>query len=186
MSSALNNAFPFVSQKQLGYQPAEVNEFVAKLREQYLAPESTSLTALQIRGQEFSLARGGYQIDLVDAAIDRLEDKFAEREISRMLAQSRDSVLERSAQIRELLSSRVSRPSKSRFSRTGLFLRGYDPRQVDSFVDQVSHHLAGRADLELSKVRRAVFRSSRNGYHESKIDAFIDRVIELLQIERNL
>jgi DivIVA domain-containing protein len=39
--------------------------------------------------------------------------------------------------------------------------------------------------LQLNVVRRAIFKANRGGYVESQVDAFIDRVVEILQIEKN-
>jgi len=39
--------------------------------------------------------------------------------------------------------------------------------------------------LAMDDVRRVVFNVKRLGYVEAQVDAFIDRVIEALQIEQN-
>jgi DivIVA domain-containing protein len=67
----------------------------------------------------------------------------------------------------------------------GYLLRGYDRKQVDQLCNQVSVHLASGTPLQLNVVRRAIFKAKRGGYVESQVDAFIDRVVEILQIEKN-
>jgi DivIVA domain-containing protein len=37
----------------------------------------------------------------------------------------------------------------------------------------------------MSEVRRIVFSAQRGGYAENQVDAFIDRVIQILHYERN-
>lgn len=175
-------SFPTVSQNHKGYRPEQVDQFIGQLKQQYLSPQNSYLRSQELRSKEFDLVNGGYQINLVDEAIDRLEDKFADRELA---AKSVDEKNHRAREIKQLLSGRCERPSKKRFDRTGLFLRGYNVVQVDEFMNQVSGHLDAQSLLELSSVRHIVFKSTRNGYDESRVDLFIDRVIELLQIERN-
>lgn len=175
-------SFPTVSQNHKGYRPEQVDEFIGQLKQQYLSPQESYLKSQELRSKEFDLVNGGYQINLVDEAIDRLEDRFADRELA---AKSVEEKVSRAVEVRELLSGRCARPVKKRFDRTGFLLRGYNVAQVDAFMDQVAKHLDSPSLLDLSSVRHIVFRSTRNGYDESRVDLFIDRVIELIQIERN-
>jgi DivIVA domain-containing protein len=144
------------------------------------------LTANQLRNTEFDLVHGGYDLLAVDTAMDRLEDAFAAREIQRQkLFRGDFAVNDRLERITEIVRGRLDRPKRKKFSNVGFLLRGYDRKQVDLLCAQVADHLNSGNQLHLNVVRRAIFTAKRGGYVESQVDAFIDRVVEILQIEKN-
>ncbi len=178
-------SFPFPNAKpsKLGYEPSEVDTFVAEAREAHNNNEDGQ--SLGIREREFTLVKGGYSVTAVDVALDRLEDVFSARRIAAQLAKSgSESLNERANEIRILLVGRLERPIGKRFNSTGLILRGYSRKQVDGFLVDVSSHIDTRTALSLDEVRKVIFTPKRGGYAENQVDAFIDRVIELLQIEK--
>ena len=155
-------------------------------RAQFEDPTAESVTANSIRNTEFDLVKGGYLISAVDTAMDRLEDTFAAREIQRQkLFRGDFAVTDRRTRIVEIIAGRVSRPKRKRFSSAGWLLRGYSRKQVDALCSQIEAHLNNQATLKINSVRRAIFKAKRGGYLESQVDAFLDRVVELLQIEKN-
>lgn len=178
-------SFPKAKKSVYGYEPTEVDAFIAKAREQYARTEADLLASIDLRRTEFKLVKGGYSISAVDSAIDRLEDTFAERELSRLKARGGyEAIHERAMQIKIALVGRLDRKPGKRFKRTGLILRGYNRRQVERFLARVEKHIESGDALSLDYVRRIIFKASRGGYAENQVDAFIDRVVELLQIER--
>jgi DivIVA domain-containing protein len=50
---------------------------------------------------------------------------------------------------------------------------------------QIQKHLDAGEKLQLNVVRRSIFKAKRGGYVEAQVDAFLDRVAEILQIEKN-
>ncbi len=177
--------FPNAKPKKLGYEPSEVDAFVAQAREAYNNLEDGQ--RLGIRDREFALIKGGYSVTAVDVAMDRLEDSFSARRVSELLAKSgSESLNERANEIRLLLVGRLERPIGKRFDSTGMIFRGYSRKQVDTFLLAVSSHIDTRTALSLDEVRTVIFTPTRGGYAENQVDAFIDRVIELLQIEKAL
>ncbi len=180
-------SFPFPSAKprKLGYQPVEVDEFIAEARAQY--NNHLDGADLEIRTREFALIKGGYSVSAVDAALDRLEESFAVRRNENLLKQvGHEALLERANHIRVALVGRLERPKKHRFNSTGFVLRGYSKKEVDNFLAVVENHIETRSSLSLDAVRKVLFTAKRGGYAENQVDAFIDRVIELLQIEKVL
>lgn len=178
--------FPSVAPKLLGYAPDQVDLFVQQARAQFEDPTAETVTANSIRNTEFDLVKGGYLISAVDTAMDRLEDTFAAREIQRQkLFRGDFAVNDRKARIVEIIAGRLARPKRKRFASTGWLLRGYSRMQVDALCSQIDDHLNKQAPLSINSVRRAIFKATRGGYRESQVDAFLDRVIELLQIEKN-
>jgi DivIVA domain-containing protein len=178
-------SFTFPKSKKLGYEPAAVDAFIARAREQYSHRDANIITSLDLRRAEFPMVKHGYSVSAVDGAIDRLEDAFAKSEIERKRAAGGyDALRDRIIAIKSSLRGRLDRPKRHHFSSTGWILRGYDRKQVDRFMASVSAHVETGRELDLNSVRRAVFKVKRGGYAEIEVDAFIDRVVELLHIER--
>lgn len=179
--------FPRAAGKSKGYAPEQVDALIDRARNQYQSPDQELLTAQELRNAQFDFAPGGYLIAAVDSAIDRLEDSFAAREIQRQKNNhSETAVADRLARVKAVIAGRLERKRGRRFAPTGLLLRGYSRRQVDKLCVQISSHLEAKVPLDVYLVRRMTFKSTRNGYHEAQVDAFIDRVIEVLQLEKNL
>lgn len=179
-------SFPKESAKQFGYNPEQVDSFVELARRQFNDASLGLVTADQVRNTEFDLVAGGYIIGAVDTALDRLEDSFASREIAHQKITRGDAALaDRLARVVEIVKGRTDRPKGKKFKSTGLLLRGYSRKQVDALCDQIALHVGSGTKLPLNVVRRSTFKTKRGGYVESQVDAFIDRVVEILQIEAN-
>ncbi len=182
----MSNQFPITAKSKLGYEPAQVDAFIEMARQQYEHPEGHMLTAARIRETEFDMVKAGYQVEKVDAALDRIEDALADNEIARKIEQrgkfAVDDQLER---VTELVRGRLDRPKAKRFSRTKWPSRGYNRKQVDKLCNLILEHLVNNEQLLMAEVRRTVFTAQRGGYAENQVDAFIDRVIEILHNERN-
>lgn len=177
--------FPRAKPRKLGYAAAEVDEFIAQARVAYTS--GSDGTELGIREKEFALVKGGYSVTAVDVALDRLEDSFAHRHYERTVQTSGlEALHERANKIRVLLVGRLERPKGKRFDNTGFVLRGYSRKQVDKFLVDVARHIDTRSDISLDEVRKVIFTPKRGGYAENQVDAFIDALIELLQIEKVL
>ncbi|MFM6939204.1 MAG: DivIVA domain-containing protein [Rhodoluna sp.] len=178
--------FPTVDKKKPGYSIEQVDQFLANARVQFTNPGQTSVTAHDVRNTEFDLVHGGYVPEIIDGAMDKLEDSFASREIQRQKADKGSYALDdRLARVIELIRGRLERPKGKRFASNGFLLRGYSRKQVDALCEHVMRHLDSSAPLSIDDVRRIVFNAKRGGYVEAQVDAFIDRVIEALQIEQN-
>ncbi len=163
-----------------------MDAFIEKARVQYSNPNSELVTSNSLRNTEFDLIKGGFEIAAVDTAMDRLEDTFAKREIERQMnLKGQSAVLDRLDRIIEIVQGRLVRPKRRKFSNVGWLLRGYSRSQVDQLCAQIQTHLDSGEKLQLNVVRRAIFKAKRGGYVEAQVDAFLDRVAEILQIEKN-
>ena len=179
-------SFPRASEKQNGYVPAQVEELIAKAREQHSNPAAQIISANELRQAEFDFEHGGYSISAVDSALDRLEDTFSTRELARERQMSGEyQIQNRLSSAIELIRGRLDRPKGKKFANTGFLLRGYNRKSVDQLCDQIARLLQSGTELNLDSVRRVIFTAKRGGYVESQVDAFIDRVVEVLHIERN-
>ena len=186
-ASTGHSSFPLAERGQLGYQPEEVDAFLERARDTYdqggdlLSP----VTALEIRGLAFPLKKRGYSARFVDAAMDRLEEVFYERERRARMAQIGEEAWW--AEVGQLLREargRLDRPRGKRFRTRGIFASGYRKSQVDAFLDRVSALFAGDDQLTTAEVRGVVFHSQWRGYDEDQVDALLDAVVELLLATR--
>lgn len=176
-------AFPLAAGKQHGYRPDQVDAFLQRARSTFeqTAPAGTEMTATEIRHTAFALKRRGYSARHVDAAMDRLEEVFAQRERRAHMAEIGEEAWW--GEVQQLLSEirgRLERERGKRFRGRGWFAIGYRRSQVDAFLDRVSALLAGRASLSASEVRSVVFHAQWRGYDEDQVDAFLDAVVDLM------
>ncbi|NBQ93096.1 MAG: DivIVA domain-containing protein [Micrococcales bacterium] len=175
----------FPRAKKLGYAIDEVNVFLDKARVQYLNPEQLIIDTQTLRATRFKLVKHGYSISAVDAALEKLEDVFASRELEAKLRElGFNEFLAELNQIKQLIDSRLVRPKRKRFARRGWPFRGYDRKQVDALCSRVATHVKAEAELTVRDVRIEVFKSKRGGYAEHQVDAFMDKVVELLQRQK--
>lgn len=176
------SAFKKVSKGKLGYEPAEVDAFIIRARDQYNNFSAQILDWRDITAQKFEVVKGGYDMASVDVAIDKLQDTFAQRELSKAtnpFAQTLSSSLLN--ELRALLLGRSSRPKNAKFSSAGVVGLGYSRKEVDALLSIVQEFLEGEEELTLEEVRSLSFKVQRGGYFESQVDAYIERLVEYLQ-----
>jgi DivIVA domain-containing protein len=159
-----------------GYDVAQVDTFLTRAL-------GGGITSAQVRSVGFDLVRGGYEVDAVDAALDRLEDQLsaAERQHEQAALGERRFVSQITSQA-QVLRARLARPHGDRFARASTWAPAYDVTDVDELCDLVADYFDGVQPLTVDRLRSAVFRSRRGarGYSEGAVDAFIDRVIAVM------
>jgi DivIVA domain-containing protein len=92
----------------------------------------------------------------------------------------------------QFLREQLDGPHMRRFPRSGMLRRGYDLDEVDAFVDHVvarmdaakDSHSIGHGDLTVELVRSVGFKPRRGGYAEEAVDETLDRVVEMLLVQR--
>ena len=186
-ASTGHSSFPLAERGQLGYQPEEVDAFLERARDTYDqgADVLSPVTALEIRGLAFPVKKRGYSARFVDAAMDRLEEVFYERERRARMAQiGEEAWWAEVGQLLREVRGRLDRPRGKRFRTRGIFASGYRKSQVDAFLDRVSALFAGDDQLTTAEVRGVVFHSQWRGYNEDQVDALLDAVVELLLATR--
>lgn len=178
--------FDLAPENKPGYDINQVNAFIALARQQFSDQNRQLLSSNQVRQVEFDLVHGGYDIKSVDGAIERLEDAFVAREISRERQIIGNTQIDlRFINLKNLLEGRLCRPKNKKFSRAAWPLRGYNRKQVDELCVSLSAGLNGGANFEVKQARNAIFKASRGGYVEGQVDAFIDRAVEYLQLQNH-
>ena len=182
----MTKKFALTKGRKHGYSVEQVDAFIEMARQQYEKPEGYLLASERVRETEFDLVRGGYNVIEVDSALDRIEDALADRELKRKRAsRGEHALVDQLQRTSEIVKTRAERPKKKRFERVSWPARGYNRKQVDVLCNLVLEHLVNSEPLTMSEVRRIVFSAQRGGYAENQVDAFIDRVIQILHIERN-
>ncbi|MBL8931769.1 MAG: DivIVA domain-containing protein [Kineosporiaceae bacterium] len=182
----MTDTFPRASRLAKGYDAEQVEAFLARARAAYEdGGRGGAMTSWHIRTVGFDLVRGGYDVEAVDAALDRIEDAFARREKHR--GEERAGANGWQTQLRsqeQSLRAQLARNDGQRFPRgSGLELT-YDIDQVDELCRRIEDAFASGRPLSPDAVRLAVFKSRRGarGYREASVDAFLDRVVELLVV----
>lgn len=170
----------FPTAKKLGYSPAQVDAFLDRARAAYDGG-GTDVTAADIRGAAFDFERHGYDPQAVDAALERLENVFAEREreeARRKLGDSRYMAQQR--ELAQAIVDRLGRPDGNRFDRAGGLTFGYSRRDVDRFARRLIRYFREGRPMSVDEVRHVVFRPERHGYREAQVDAVLDAVVEVM------
>lgn len=178
-------AFPLAGKKEIGYEPEVVEEFLALARSSYevtSAPQTGGITSEDVRGAAFPLKKQGYSARYVDAALDRLEEVFFERERrAELRSRGEEAWWDETRQLLSEVRGRIQRPRGKRFRRRGFFATGYRRTQVDAFMDRISAMFERRElDIPAAEIRDVVFHSQWRGYSEDQVDALLDAVIELV------
>lgn len=178
--------FERVDRNEYGYNVKQVDQFLAKARQYYTSndPDAQTITSRDVRAAAFDPARGGYEAEAVDAALDRLEDVFAQRERDQLIGdEGEEAWLMQIGRISAVLRARLHRDDGDRFrlpkKRKS---RSYNIDDVDDLCRDLLGYFEADQPLSVDVVRRAVFRSEegRNGYEEAQVDAFMDKVVELM------
>lgn len=179
-------AFPIATRGQLGYRIDQVDAFLERARSTYdQQPPEKPVTSSEIRRTAFAVRRRGYAARFVDAAMDRLEEVFYERERrTRVREIGEDAWWGETQQLLSEVRGRLLRTRGKRFKRRGIFASGYRRTQVDAFLDRIAAMLAGEDSLSTAEVRGVVFHSQWRGYNEDQVDALLDSVIEIMLATR--
>ncbi|MHA7281004.1 DivIVA domain-containing protein [Arthrobacter sp. MDT2-2] len=180
-----SSPFARVGRREFGYNTRQVDRFLTKARAHYNAEHPDgAITSTDVRGMSFDPARGGYEPSAVDAALDRLEDVFAQRERDRVIAtEGEEAWLRMIGRTAAVLRRRLRRPAGERFRRpTRTKSPSYNVEDVDRLCDELLQYLENSVPMSVDVVRRAVFREARgaDGYEENQVDVFLERVVELM------
>lgn len=177
-------SFPLSKGKELGYKPAEVDAFLSEVRKAYEndSIHYPNIGCRQIRERSFPLVKNGYTVRFVDAALERLEEVFFEREKRRYIRDhGEDAWWQKMRETLSAVRARVNRSQGKRFKRKSILASGYKCAEVDAFLDTVSE-LLERRELTLAPaaVRGVVFHSQTRGYREEQVDALLDALLDLV------
>ena len=177
----MEDLFPTVGRWASGYDREEVEEFFERAKAAYENGE-VAMSGADVRSAAFDLVRHGYDPAAVDAALDRLETAFIQRDRSEFVASnSQDAWMEQVAEQATSLYPRLVRPRNERFAPPERG-RGYQREAVDDVLDDLVAYFDEGAELTAADLRSATFpaASRSSAYAEGPVDAFLDRAIEIL------
>lgn len=178
--------FERVQRNQYGYNAKQVDQFLERARVSFETPRAADreINSRDVRAVAFDPVKGGYAAAGVDAALDRLEDALALRERDELVAErGEEAWLREVGRLAALLRGRLHRPDGERFRRPSKAkARSYDTADVDALCHDLIGYFDEDRPLSVDNVRRAVFAPAigAEGYEESQVDAFLERVVELM------
>lgn len=178
--------FDRVERSKYGYNAKQVDAFLNRARKSFEDPSGSAepVASSDVRDVAFDPVKGGYDAHSVDAALDRLEDAFARRERDDLInSQGEEAWLRQIGKLSAILRGRLHRPDGERFRRpVKKNARSYNVQDVDALCVELIGYLENDQPLSVDNVRRAVFRAAKGGegYEEAQVDAFLDRVVELM------
>lgn len=181
-------AMPFetVPASDYGYNVEQVDEFLARARGTFngQGADDEVVTSHLVRRTAFDPQKGGYDARAVDSALDRLEDVFAKREREALVeAEGEEAWLQQVGRLSTILRGRLHRQPGERFRRPSRRnVSSYNVEDVDALCDELLDYFEKDVPMSVDSVRRATFREAQgqDGYEESQVDAFLDRVVELM------
>lgn len=183
-NGAVDSIFPHARKPKLGYNTAQVEEFLKVARRAYDGnplPGDAPLTSEKIRLTAFAMQKGGYSTSNVDAALERLEDAFAaqERQVASRL-HGDEAWLREARATAQVVSNRLARPETQRFDRMNPLVLGYNVREVDRFADKLTRYFRDGWPISVDDVRTVVFSTQRGGYREAQVDLVLDAVVDVM------
>ena len=178
---AVSTTFTRVKKSQRGYDIDEVEDFLEEVKRAYQQDASATVDAEAIRTVGFGLVKGGYKVEEVDQALDRLEDEFAKRAKEQLLARGgKDALFSGVRGAAKELLARLKRKKGQKFRRAGWLRQGYDRKQVDAFAERLVDYFESREQLTIAEVRAVAFTPKSNGYSEAQVDGVLDSVVEIM------
>lgn len=196
MAQETTTAIAHAGRRKWGYDPEQVDAFLERAHDLYESGDAR-LTQRDIQNVSFDLAKGGYEIAQVDAALTRLERAVADRHTAWQLAHDgKDAWRNETEALYHSISERLDRPAGERFADGQAKRPSYDRKQVDRLADQVADKAAAElgldgvslaevsdlADVTSELVATSTFtqRKGRKGYDERQVDFFFNICVELL------
>lgn len=180
----MKGKFPCVKFFKKGYDPVGVDEFFDFAEQAYTGGlPAYEFSAEQVRRAMFKLVRGGYDPYTVDAALDRMEAGFIQRDRANHIAINGEAAwLSHVADRATTLYPRLSRPLGERFAHPEPGQAGYSAQHVDDFLGRLADFFDQNQPLTVSEIRSLTFPPAKEekAYVEGAVDAYLARVIEIL------
>lgn len=182
--------------RKLGYDTTQVDAFLERAHTLYDS-EGINLTQQDIQSVSFELAKDGYVISQVDAALHRLEQAVVDKQTAWEIGQQgRVAWKAQTEKLYQKVASHVERAPRERFKPGAPKQPSYDKKQVDRIADQVvdkaaaalgvdgvtQNDVKGLADLNADTVNNVIFtqRKGKKGYDERQVDYFLNVCVQLL------
>lgn len=182
--------------RKWGYDPAQVDGFLERAHALYDS-EGAKLTQRDIQDVSFDVAKNGYVISQVDAALSRLERAVVDKQTTWEISQhGRVTWKAQTEKLYQEIAKHAERAERERFRSGNAKQPSYDKKQVDRLIDQIVDKAAASlgvdgvnpedvrklADLNANAVNNVVFtqRKGKKGYDERQVDYFLNTCVQLL------
>ena len=178
----MSTSFQRVGRFSIGYNPREVDEFLARARTAYEGRDP-GFSGADITSASFGTERGGYDMRVVDEALDRLSDAFARQARDDAIAEHGEQAwIAELTERAEVLKERLERPAGQRFAPGAAGEPSYDKGDVDALCDQLVAYFTEGLPMSVDDVRRAAFRRRKgeDGYREAVVDVYLDHVADVM------
>ncbi len=181
-NSGVSTGFVKLPRTKRGYSRRAVNAFLKRARKAFENDEpADEFGSRDIRHKTFRLVWGGYNPAQVDAAMERLEEVFADREkVDRVEEEGPVAVLQDASTTVMEITARLARPAGKRFERAPKLVPGYSVAEVDAFAERLIDHFLRAHLVDSMDVRSIRFSAQRGGYVEAQVDALIDTVLDVM------
>jgi DivIVA domain-containing protein len=180
----MSSTFPRTRSKLPGYNVDQVEDFLEDARQAYVSDPAlpTVVSSDSIRRTAFELQKGGYSPVHVDAALERLEDAFAQRERERAMSVpgGENAWFDEARSTAQTILDRLARPNGEKFSRMGALAKGYDVEEVDAFAGRLIDYFQSGTPMSIEEVRTVAFAPSRRGYTEGEVDYLLETVVKVM------
>ncbi|QRV02708.1 DivIVA domain-containing protein [Arcanobacterium phocisimile] len=179
----MSDTFSRVGWLHSGYSPADVDSFFARAKDAYdmSGEEANDFSEATVRDVSFPWVRNGYHAQLVDAALDRLEQAFVQRRRANCVRDKGEEEWVRTIYDRATsLYPRLRRPQGQRFAHPDT--HGYSVTEVDQLIERVIAFFDKAEPLTSVEVRNTTFSQAKgeSAYDEGVVDVFLDRVVSVL------
>lgn len=178
----MSAAFERVSRFRKGYNVQEVDQFLARARAAYEGRDP-QFTPSDVITASFTTENGGYDMRVVDEALDRLSDAFALQHRDDAIARDgKEAWIDALTKRAEVLRERLERPAGQRFRPAETGERAYDRADVDALCDQLLAYFTEGYAMSVDDVRRSAFRARKgaDGYQEAVVDVYLDHVADVM------
>lgn len=181
--------------RKWGYKVSQVDDFLASAHDLY-EREEPALTQEEIQQQSFDLEKNGYIIGRVDATLIRLERAVTDKQTQWDITHAGRAAWQNTTNDLALtLRPRYELTDGERFSAGEKKTPSYDKTQVDEIVDQAwarisaalglatpAEEVKGSEEVDTARVANIIFtqRKGKRGYDEPSVDAYLNRVIQVL------
>lgn len=177
----MDTPFPVAEKGVPGYDRERVTAFLERARRVFEDHED-GLTASDIRQTAFPLvSRDGFNTHVVDEALWRLEEAFADKEREALMSELGEEayyqgVRERAQEVLD----RTARPDRERFRTVSKIRPGYHSGDVDEFCADITAYFQQQNPLSVARVRTATFRTTLGGYDEAQVDSLLNETVSVM------
>ncbi|MDP9806954.1 DivIVA domain-containing protein [Trueperella bonasi] len=175
------DTFKRVGAWKSGYHTGQVDAFLKKAKQAYSGDDSLGIDETAVRASAFDWVRNGYDPELVDAALDRLESAFIQRRRARVVdSEGEEAWLDETYEQAQTLYPRLLRPGGEKFADADG--AGYAKSEVDQVMGRLAEYFSGRLEMSSTDLRSATFGKARgsSAYSEPVVDTYLDRAISVM------